>query len=93
MIERRFFTKVGGFEESKFLEYREDGRRFSHKKDGQITEFPGDGRRDAEGPNGEHISHTLSAITDRLKRGVWIELTLAEALPGDAPKTTCEEAW
>lgn len=92
-MERRFFVSVKGFERLRFVEYREDGCRFAHQKDGTITEFEGDGRLDSPGKNGEHISHTLSVIEDRLKCGVWRELPFTEAFPDATPKTLCEEIW
>lgn len=83
MTSCRYFTHVNGFKsnpagKTKFIEYRSDGRRFSHYEeplgDGtHITEFSGDGRK-----KGEHelkyVSHTLTDIENRIKEGAWKEL-------------------
>lgn len=94
-MERRFFINVNGLVNFKFVEYREDGRRFSHLKNGTIEEYEGDGRFGNRGEDGKQtfVSHSLKTIQSRLERGVWKEITFAEAFPEAAPKTVYGNIW
>lgn len=97
-MKSRYFTNSTGFTAGNpnnpaiAIEWREDGRRFCHYRDGTTYQFDGIDNGD-QAKNGRYIYHCLEAIENRIASGVWLELTYEQVFSSHKPQTQSEMVW